>query len=141
MLQSLAEVGEFTEGEARGEEGVRTAEAAEHLPSLITAYWGVGHLSLRKGDFQKAIPVLERGLSLCEIGQISTYFILTTASFGYADALSGRVAEALPLLEQVVEEAERSGFMYSHALWVAWLSEAYLLAGRMDAATVRQSDL
>ena len=134
LLLSLAEVGAFTEGEARGEEGVRIAEAAERLPSLIAAYWGVGRLFLRKGDFPKAIPVLERGLSLCEIDHISTYFIMIAAPLGYAYALSGRVAEALPLLERVVEEAERSGFLYEQALYVAWLSEAYLLADHKENA-------
>jgi tetratricopeptide (TPR) repeat protein len=53
---------------------------------------------------------------------------------GYAYALSGRVAEALPLLEQALEEAGRSGFLYEQALYITWLSEAYLLAGRRDEA-------
>jgi tetratricopeptide (TPR) repeat protein len=135
LLCSLAEVGAFTEGETRGAEGVRIAEAAEHLSSLIIAYWGVGRLSLCKGDFHKAIPVLERGLRLCEIGQISTLFIGTAAALGYVYALSGRVAEALPLLEQALEEADRTGFLYDQALFVTWLSEAYLLAGRREEAS------
>src|SRR6266568_2502238 len=134
LLLSLADVGEFTEGEARGEEGVRTAEAAEHLPILITVYWGLGRLFLRKGELDEAVSVLERGLSLCEMGQISTYFILIAASLGYTYALSGRVAEAVPLLERVLEEAQRSEFMYEHALYVTWLSEAYLLADCQDEA-------
>jgi tetratricopeptide (TPR) repeat protein len=46
------------------------------------------------------------------------------------------VAEALPLLQQVLEEADRSGFLYSYALWVTWLSEAYLLADRREDALV-----
>ena len=111
MLWSLAEVGAFTEGVARGEEGVRIAEATEHLSNLIIAYMGVGRLFLRQGDVHKAVPVLEQGLRLCEIGYTSTFFILIAASLGYAYALSGRVAEALPLLEQALEEAERSGFL------------------------------
>jgi class 3 adenylate cyclase/tetratricopeptide (TPR) repeat protein len=52
LLGSLAEVGKFTEGETRGEEGVRIAEAAENLTSLIIAYWGVGRLCLCKGACQ-----------------------------------------------------------------------------------------
>jgi class 3 adenylate cyclase/tetratricopeptide (TPR) repeat protein len=134
LLWSLAEVGEFTEGETRGEAGLRIAEAAEHLSSLIIACMGMGRLFLRKGDFHKAVPMLERGLRLCEIGNISTYFILIAAPLGYAYALSGRVAEALPLLEWVLEEANRSGFLYDHALYVAWLSEAYLLADHQEDA-------
>jgi tetratricopeptide (TPR) repeat protein len=130
LLWSLAEVGKFTEGVAHGEAGVRIAEAAEHLPSLIIACMGVGRLSLRQGDVHKAVPVLERGLRLCDIGQISTFFILTAASLGYAYALSGRVAEALPLLEQVLEEARSSGSMGEQALYITWLSEALALAQR-----------
>src|SRR5262249_53442570 len=134
LLYSLAEVGEFTEGQAQGEEGVRIAEAAENLPSLIFAYTGVGRLFLRQGDVHKAVPVLERALSLCETGKTSPFFILTLASLGYAYALAGRMAEALPLLAQALEEADRSGFIYSYALWLAWLSEAYLLADRREDA-------
>jgi hypothetical protein len=37
--------------------------------------------------------------------------------------LSRCVAEALPLLEQVLEKAHRSGSIGEHALYLAWLSE------------------
>jgi len=36
-------------------------------------------------------------------------------SLGYAYALAGRVAEALPLLERVLEEAERAGCLAEQA--------------------------
>jgi tetratricopeptide (TPR) repeat protein len=135
LLLVLAEVGEFTEGVSHGEEGIRIAEAAEDHAYLILACLGVGRLCLRQGDMQQAVPVLERGLRLCEIGQISTLFIGTAAALGYVYALSGRVAEALPLLEQALEEADRTGFLYDQALFVTWLSEAYLLAGRREEAS------
>jgi tetratricopeptide (TPR) repeat protein len=68
--------------------------------------------------------------------------MMTAASLGYAYALSGRVSEALPLLEQVLEEAGRSGSMGEQALYVAWLSKAYLLADRKeDALTLAQRAL
>jgi tetratricopeptide (TPR) repeat protein len=47
---------------------------------------------------------------------------------GHAYALSGRVAEALPLLEQAVAEG-------GHTMWTTCLSEAYLLAGQIDKAS------
>jgi len=50
---------------------------------------------------------------------------------GHAYALSGRVAEALPLLEQAASMGSRSG----HAIYTARLSEAYLLAGQIDKAS------
>jgi tetratricopeptide (TPR) repeat protein len=135
LLWALAEVGEFTEGASHGEEGIRIAEVAERLTYLILACRGVGHVCLCQGDVHQAVLVLERGLRLCEIGQISTLFIGTAASLGYAYALSGRVAEALPLLEQALAEADRSGFLYDQALFVTWLSETYLLAGRREEAS------
>jgi tetratricopeptide (TPR) repeat protein len=52
---------------------------------------------------------------------------------GSAYALSGRVDEAAPLLEQAVEEAAGKRLLFSLSLWVGWLGEAYLLAGRLEA--------
>jgi class 3 adenylate cyclase len=71
---SLAELGAFAEGVARGEEGVRIAEAADHPFSLLWAYAGIGHLYLRKGDVHRSIPVLERGSGLCQDWHIPVLF-------------------------------------------------------------------
>jgi tetratricopeptide (TPR) repeat protein len=53
---------------------------------------------------------------------------------GLTYALTGRVGEGLPLLETAVEQDAAQGLMRSHALTVAWLGEAYLLADRIDEA-------
>jgi class 3 adenylate cyclase/tetratricopeptide (TPR) repeat protein len=127
---SLAELGVFTEGVAKGEEGVRIAEAADHPFSLIWAYVGIGHLYLRKGDLPRGIPVLERGFGLCQDWHIPTLFPTVASTLGVAYALSGRVTEALPLLEQAVSQGRRGH-------WFARLSEAYLLAGRTEDALER----
>jgi tetratricopeptide (TPR) repeat protein len=137
LLWSLAEVGAFTEGEARGAEGIKLAEAVEPLTNLSLADIGMGRLYLRQGDMHKAVPILEQGLRLCEILNSSTYFILTASSLGYAYALAGRLTEALPLLERVLEEGERSGFLYDRALYITYLGEAYLLADRREEASER----
>ena len=59
--------------------------------------------------------------------------LLAQAQLALAEAVP-LLAEliALPLLEQAVEQAVAMGFMLHHALRVVWLSEAYLLAGRLD---------
>ena len=55
------------------------------------------------------------------------------SALGVAYALAGRVAEALPLLEQAVEQAPAMG--HSRMLrGSSLLSEGYLLAGRPDEA-------
>jgi tetratricopeptide (TPR) repeat protein len=56
------------------------------------------------------------------------------ANLGHGYALAGRVAEAVPLLEQALRDAERFGAAPSQALWTVWLAEAHLLAGRIDEA-------
>src|SRR5439155_19452553 len=71
---SLAELGVFAEGVAKGEGGVRIAAAADHPFSLSWAYVGISHLYLRKGDFHRSIPVLERCLGLCQEWHIATLF-------------------------------------------------------------------
>ncbi|MFQ5895505.1 MAG: tetratricopeptide repeat protein [Nitrospinota bacterium] len=134
LVNCLSERGGFTEGLARGEEAIRIAQAVDSPFSLIGAYDSVGVLHLRKGDFGKAIPVLERGLALCQVADIRTWFPWVASALGYAYALGGRVAEGLLLLEQAVERAASIGLMSYHSLRLAWLSEAHLLAGRIDEA-------
>jgi tetratricopeptide (TPR) repeat protein len=134
LCWSLAELGAFAEAVARGEEGVRIAEAADHPFSRIWAHAGIGHLYLRKGDVHRGIPVLERGLELCQVWHISTLFPMVASRLGYAYALSGRVSEALPLLEQAVEQAASMGIMVNHSRMIGSLSEAYLLDGRVEDA-------
>jgi tetratricopeptide (TPR) repeat protein len=130
----LAERGDFVEGIARGEEAVRIAEAADHPFSLSNALFGIGFLFLRKGDLRNAVPTLERCLALCRRWNIALWSPRITAALGSAYALSGRVAEALPLLEQAIEHAASEKRLGEHALRLAALSEAFLLAGRTEEA-------
>jgi len=130
---SLAELGVFAEGIARGEEGVRIAEATDHPFSLIWAYAGIGKLYLNKGDFYRSILVLERGLRLCQAWDIPALFPTVASALGMAYALSGRVTEALPLLEQAASQGRKG----AQAVWFARLSQAYLLAGRLEDALER----
>ena len=134
LVGCLADLGEFDEGIARGDEAIRLAEAAEHPFSLTQAYYALGTLFLRQGNLPKAIPVLERGLGLCQAAAILTWFPSVAAALGYAYTLSERVSEALPLLQQAVAQDTSRGIAAGHARRVANLSEAYLLAGRRDEA-------
>ena len=66
---------------------------------------GVGLLYLCKGDVQKAIPALEHSVALCQEANFLYLFLWTASELGAAYTLAGRVAEALPLLEQAVQQA------------------------------------
>ena len=73
--------------------------------------------------------MLERSLDVCQAGDIQLILSWVASFLGYAYALSGRLAEALPLLEQVVEQCAATKHMYLYPLCVAHLGEAYLLGG------------
>ena len=80
-----------------------------------------------------ATPLLERGVEVCRIRHVPVFFPLAAARLGYTYLNSGRVAEALELLEEAVGRgAGRAGLQQS--LNTAMLSESYLRTGRMDAA-------
>src|SRR5439155_10377408 len=130
----LAEQGEFAEGLCHATAAIRLADTADHPYGRINAYFGVGGLYLTKGDVDKGIDALERSLGLYQRWEFPLLFPWIAAQLGYAYALSGRVTAALPLLEQAVQQvtALRSS---SHPRWVAWLSEAYLFAGRWEDAS------
>ncbi len=78
--------------------------------------------------------MLERGLGVCQIANIPTWFPTVAATLGYALTLADRVAEALPLLQQAAAQDLSRGITAAHARWVAYLSEAYLLTGHRDEA-------
>ncbi len=128
-----AELGEFAAGIACGEEAVRMAEAADHPHSRIAAYHGIGRLYLRKGDIPQAIFMLERGLELSRVWNVLTRLHQMAADLGAAYALSGRVTEALSLLEQTVQRGTAIRAVYQ-ALWVVGLGESYRLAGHLEEA-------
>jgi class 3 adenylate cyclase/tetratricopeptide (TPR) repeat protein len=132
----LAEQGDFTEGTALVEGVMRVAEGSDRPFTRAAAYRDLGHVYLCKGDLDKAIPALERGLSVCRVAPISLFPIMASL-LGAAYGLAGRVAEALPLLEQAVEQATLSRLMYGQSLWVSLLAEGYLLAGRLEDAHTR----
>jgi tetratricopeptide (TPR) repeat protein len=131
---ALAELGEFAEGAAVGEEGLRIAEVAEHPFSCGYAHLGLGVLSLRQGDVRRAIRAFERALSAGAFAESPVGFSYVAFHLGYAHALAGRPDEGIPILEQTVTLAESRRFVARHALRLAYLGEAYLLAGRLDEA-------
>jgi tetratricopeptide (TPR) repeat protein len=130
----LGELGDFAEGRGVGEEGVRLAEAAEQPYPIIGMLSCIGSLYRRQGALHMAIPRLERGLILGQTTNIPRFFPLTVSALGAAYALAGRAAEALPLLDQMLERLAPGSRMFQHANVLIELSEALLLVGRVNEA-------
>jgi tetratricopeptide (TPR) repeat protein len=131
---AVANRGDFNEGMAHAQEGVRLAENLDHPYSLIVACWSLGSVYGVKGQFGEAIGVLERGLTLCRDWKLTVLAPLVTGPLGYVYALAGRVAEGLTLLRQALDGMESMGRGAYHSLVLVQLGEASALAGRLDEA-------
>jgi class 3 adenylate cyclase/tetratricopeptide (TPR) repeat protein len=142
LIQTLADVGMFAEGLAIAEDTLRLAEADGHPYTLVLAYTGVGYLYLGKGEVHQAIPLLDRGLELCRVWSLEQLHGRVDGSLGYALTLSGRMPEALALLEQTGGQTPFASLAPRTALYASWVSEVYLRAGHLaDAHTLAMQAL
>ena len=67
------------------------------------ARFTAGHLHLRKGEFDRAVALLESGLALCRAVEMPALLTQLLATLGYARVLQGRFVEGQSLLEESVE--------------------------------------
>jgi hypothetical protein len=118
-------------------EGLQIAETGNRPFSLIDACSGVGLVYLRQGEVQRAIPVLERAVGLCQDWHILLLLPIRAANLGLAYVLDGRIDAGLALVERGVEQQVARGRSRGLAPMVAWLSEVFLLTGRLEEARQR----
>jgi tetratricopeptide (TPR) repeat protein len=131
---SLAELGDFVKGASMGKDAVRLAEAVEQPPSIVATLWLAGLVARRQGDLHTAIPLLEQSLTYFPTVNILN-FPVSVSLLSAAYALVGRTAEAMPLLEQMLERVATGNPVFFHALALTELSEALLLVGRVEEAS------
>ena len=134
LALSVAETGEFAEGIARGEEAVRLGELLDHAHTLIFGCLGLGLLWNRKGDFERAIAVLERAFDLCWTADVPVVMSTVAAPLASSLARVGRAEEAAQLLELAVKRAISIGDPFGRWLRTAGLAEAYLVSRRTQEA-------
>jgi class 3 adenylate cyclase/tetratricopeptide (TPR) repeat protein len=136
LVRGLAQLGRFCDAAAYADDAIRTAEESKHPYSIAYAHYGSGILFLLQGDFDRAITLLERGLTICDAADIPVQRPLVASCLGAAYASVGRLEEAYQLLESAVAHTASMRRLAGQAMRVAWLSGAYLLAGRTDEAEV-----
>jgi tetratricopeptide (TPR) repeat protein len=129
-----AELGMFAEGRVLGAEELRIAEVVDHPASLMVVSCGVGLLTLRQGDLHKTFSLLERAIDICHETDLPLYFPWLASALGAAYALGGRVADAVPLLAQAMEQTMATETVGDQILCSLPLGEAQLLAGRLEEA-------
>jgi len=130
----LAERGEFAEGLALGEEALRIAETGDPGYSFVLGCAGLGNVCVARGDFDRAIAVLERGLSRESDEPSARARPFVASALGAAYAHTGRLDEALPLLEEAVERAAVMKLKANQSIRLVRLAEAHVRAGRPESA-------
>ena len=129
-----AELGTFAEGRSVGDKGLQSAEAVDHPTSLMFALWGIGLLALRQDDLSRAVPLLERAVSLCQDADHPAWFPLMAAALGATYTLAGRIADAVLLLTQALAQTMATAVVVNQAICSLALEEAQMLAGRLEEA-------
>ena len=140
LAASLAEVGEFDQALGCARDGLRLAEAADHPWSTAGSHMTIGFVLLSRGHLDEAAPVLDRGIAFSREMDLTAWLPMLLCGRGAVHCRSGRVAEGLPMLEEGVQRAASLRILSRQALRLAWLTEAYLLAGRADEAVAAARD-
>ena len=133
LSMSLAELGQFPESVRQAEQAVRIARETGRDLDAAYAYPALGVANLRQGHLARAIAPLESWLPRCRAA-----FPALVHEFGgplgCAYALSTRIAEALPLLEEAINSATAAREIGSYSIMTTHLGEGYLLADRVEDA-------
>ena len=129
----LSLLGRFEQAREHSEQAMQIAGRVNHPHTLVESHAALGGVHLERGDLLAAQRVFERGVALLREGSARDMNLLS--GLGYVHALSGRLSEALPLLEETVRgEVSISAMGSGLAVRMSRLSEAYLWAGRTDEA-------
>ena len=137
LAMCLAELGEFAEAIAWPEEASASPRRSITLEPVIGRWHASAAWRTCARATSAAIAAAGAGLSICRAAGTCVHLIAPAASLlGYVYALAGRVAEAVPLLEQAVSVALPG---QSSAIALPGCGEAYLLAGQAsEARSVRR---
>ncbi|MFN0316263.1 MAG: ATP-binding protein [Burkholderiales bacterium] len=129
----LADLGEFGEALAVGEEALQAAQASGHAHSEVWARWSLGYIHLRRGEFVEATRVLEPGPALCRGMGFRLALPFVTVSLGLAYTGLGRAVDALPLIGEAAEGYAALGD-FLRSLFITLLAAASLKLGRVSEA-------
>jgi tetratricopeptide (TPR) repeat protein len=136
MARALGELGRFDEAVAVGDEALMLAENAKHAFSFVFAAVTLGVVLIRKGDFERSVPTLERALERGQRTHCELLMPFCSATLGLVYVRTGRTAAGRDLLEQADRYVLGAG-------WEQWpitancLAEGSLALGDPAAAAAR----
>jgi cytochrome P450/class 3 adenylate cyclase/tetratricopeptide (TPR) repeat protein len=130
----LAGLGEFETAHEVAAQSVEIAEAASHPYSLAATYMGLGQRFQMRGEFDAAIPALERAIDICKRSNFGPLYKYGAPNLGLALVRAGRVEEGLELLERLSRQSTFVSIVPFQVLELTNLSEARLAAGQRERA-------
>lgn len=133
----LVELGDFPEARAVGEEALRIAEGLDDPFALIAGTFGAALPLVYQGDFAESAPLLERALALSRRWNIPAWAPRVASTLGCAYACSGRIGEAVVVMESAAKESLSIRRLVGHSLELARLADILREVGRVADATHR----
>src|SRR6266536_3461185 len=131
---TLAELGDFHAADACADQAMRAADAAGHVYGQTIARTLAGLVWLRRGHLDRARELLQPSLDASRDKHLDVWRPIPSSLLGLGLALSGRLAEAQPLLEDGVHLSEVLGVNAYLALWTLHWAEGLLAAREGDRA-------
>jgi tetratricopeptide (TPR) repeat protein len=137
LVMSLAELGRFAEAAKYEAEAIHIAEPTQHAFSIGWAHFAASMPHLLKGDWAKALSLVEHWLMVLRSGKVAVHLPWAVASSAWAMAETGeadetrnRIREAEALLE-----GQAAHGIVGHRGWAYHaVGRASLRLGRLDEA-------
>ena len=131
---TLAELGDFHGADACVDQALRVADGAGHVYGQTIARTLAGLVWLRRGHLDRALGLLQSSLDACREKHLDVWRPLPSSLLGLTLALSGRLDEAMPLLQDGVHLSEVLGVNAYLALWTLHWAEGLMVAGEDERA-------
>ena len=137
LIQSLAELGRFSEAAKHEAEMIRLAEPTQRAFIISLALHSASVLHLTKGDWAEALARIERSIAMARTGNSGFYLAWVLASsvwplaqLGEASEALKRLAESEPLLDRLAANGTRASLCWFYGS----LGRACMALGRRDEA-------
>ena len=137
LIMSLGELGRFAEAAGYVAEALRLAEETQHAFTNCWAHLAASMLHLLKGDWAKALSLVEHWITMLRTGNVAIQLPWAVAASAWALAEMGEASEAWNRVQESEQLLERQAAVeiVGHRGWAyGAVSQACLLLGRVDDA-------
>jgi DNA-binding SARP family transcriptional activator/tetratricopeptide (TPR) repeat protein len=135
IVRTLADCGLFEEAFRLGAEAIRIAEDLDSPINKTIACLTLGEAHEAKGEFGRAIPLLERALAEAQAWDLNLMTTTVMAHLACVYTKSDRVADGVAIFDQISRVYESASMPASRSRNVVTLGEICLAADRLDDAT------